>query len=194
VSVTDVRVICDEKQRVPRPSSAWAGPFSSQTEKAAITDEEGVPRYVVTHALGIAAFPGNRPATLPHFQLLQATAKLRNRSVPDYVRDFSRTGTTTLRTLRVRLCRDARAHPHAGKRTRAGLTVATYAVAEAVGRSDIGPTSSRPVLAGSILRFQRMERAQVCGEAPLHSPESGNPRISCAFRRLALEQLPSLCK
>jgi REP element-mobilizing transposase RayT len=63
-----------------------------------------------------------------------------------------------------------------------------------IGRSGVGLTSRRPVLAGSILRFQCMERAQVCGEAPLYSPESGNARVSCASRRLGLEQPPSLCK
>src|SRR5208337_3344993 len=61
-----------------------------------------------------------------------------------------------------------------------GSLSSSHAVAQAVGRSDISLTSSRPVLAGAILRFQRMERAQVCREAPLHSPESGNARISCA--------------
>src|SRR5712692_1454267 len=30
-----------------------------------------------------------------------------------------------------------------------------------------------------------MERAQVCGEAPLHSPESSNARVSSPSRRLA---------
>ena len=38
--------------------------------------------------------------------------------------------------MRVRLCRNARARPHVGERTGAGPTIASYAVAEAVGRAD----------------------------------------------------------
>ncbi len=60
------------------------GPVSSQTKKAAIADELSGPGVCCHHALGIAPFPGNRPATLPHFQLLQETTKLRGPSVPDY--------------------------------------------------------------------------------------------------------------
>ena len=109
------------------------------------------PGICCRHALGIAAFPENRPATFSHLQLLQETTKLRGRPIPDCVRDFCRTGTATLRTLRLRLCRDAGARPNVGKRTGAGLIVASYAVAEAVCRPDISCTSGRPVLAGSIL-------------------------------------------
>ena len=42
--------------------------------------------------------------------------------------------------------------------------------------------------------FQCVERAQVCGEAPLYSPASGNARVSRPSRRLGREQFSSLCK
>jgi hypothetical protein len=41
-----------ELQRVPRPSSAWAGPFSSQTTKAVITDDESGPGVTLSSCLG----------------------------------------------------------------------------------------------------------------------------------------------
>ena len=46
--------------------------------------------------------------------------------------------------MRVRLCRNARARPPVGKRTGAGITVAGYAVGEAVGSADVGLTSRTP--------------------------------------------------
>jgi ribonuclease VapC len=46
------------------------GPVSSQTKKAVITDEESASTLCCNHALGIAALPGDRPAPLPHLQLV----------------------------------------------------------------------------------------------------------------------------
>ena len=51
---------------------------------------------------------------------------------------------------------------------------------------------ARSVLAGPLLRLQRLERVQVRRETPLHPPESSGARISSTTRRLGVEQFPSL--
>src|SRR6266699_691518 len=48
------------------------------------------------------------------------------------------------------------------------------------------------VLASSLLRLQPLERAQVCGEASLHSSESRGAWFGRTARGLGLEQLSSL--
>jgi hypothetical protein len=52
--------------------------------------------------------------------------------------------------------------------------------------------AARPVLAGSLLRFKRLGRAQVRGETSLHPPQSREAWVGRAARGLDLEQLPPL--
>jgi len=54
--------------------------------------------------------------------------------------------------------------------------------------------AAESLLAGSQLRFQCLERAQVLGEAALYSLESSATGAGRAARRLEMEQLSSLCE
>jgi hypothetical protein len=173
--------------RVPRPASQTTG-------HSFITDTSVSLKLSSSHALGTEAFPGIRPATLLNLQLLQEASQLRQSAFTFHIRIFPRTSAATLRPLRVCLCRNAGACPHACQRTGPGYAGANHAVVETVRRTDIGIASSGSVLASAVLRFQCVERAQVHREGPLHSPESGDPRLGRASRRLAMEQFPSLCK
>jgi hypothetical protein len=140
--------------------------------------------------MGTEALPRISPAPLPYFQLLSQTAKFRKHRVLCSLRIRIGTSSTAARTLCVRIRCDARARAPAGKRARAWHARTSHAIPEARRRAEAGLTRGRPVLAGSLLRFQRLERAQVRGKAPLHTPQSREAWVGRAVRGLDLEQLP----
>ena len=142
--------------------------------------------------MGTEALPRISPAPLPYFQLLSQTAKFRKHRILCSLRIRIGTSSTAARTLCVRIRCDARARAPAGKRARAWHARTSHAIPEARRRAEAGLTRGRPVLAGSLLRFQRLERAQVRGKAPLHTPQSREAWVGRAARGLDLEQLPPL--
>jgi hypothetical protein len=71
---------------------------------------------------------------------------------------------------------------------------ASHTVVEAVGRAHVGVAGCGSLLASALLRFQCMERAQVRGEAALHSSQPGAARAGRAAGGLEVEQLPPLCE
>ncbi len=58
--------------------------------------------------------------------------------------------------------------------------------------AEASSTSAGFVLASLLLRLQCLERQQICGEASLHSPQSGRAWVGRASRGLGLEQFSSL--
>jgi len=140
--------------------------------------------------MGTEALSRISPAALPYLQPLSPTAKFRKHRV--------------LYSLRIALERVRQHH---------GLCVYAYVVmpehvhllvnepepgtlAQAMQslkqRGEAGLTRGRPVLAGSLLRFKRLERAQVRGETSFHPPQSREAWVGRAARGLDLEQLPPL--
>ena len=137
--------------------------------------------------MGTEALSRISPAALPYLQPLSPTAKFRKHRV--------------LYSLRIALERVRQHH---------GLCVYGYVVmpehvhllvnepepgtlAQAMQslkqRGEAGLTRGRPVLAGSLLRFKRLERAQVRGETSFHPPQSREAWVGRAARGLDLEQL-----
>jgi hypothetical protein len=145
-----------------------------------------------SHALGTQTLSTIRAVALLDLQLLSPSAKLHDSAFPRMLRIFTGTRAPVLRTVRVRLRRDARTRALAGQRTGSRLLSTDAAVAEAVRSTHPRSASSGFILASTVLRLQRVGRTQICGKAALHSSQPSRTRIGGAARRLEMEQLPSL--
>jgi hypothetical protein len=181
---------------VPRPSSAWAGSFVVILTNLTFANHrpQCLSRIPCQHALGVEAFSAIRSASFPHVQLLSQTRKIRRTPRTLDFRAVTRAGARRIRSLRLRICSHAGACASTGKRARARQARKHHAIAEAVGCPEVGPTSGRTLLAGAILRFQCLERAEVCRKTSLYSSKSCNAWSSVRPGAMAMEQFSPLCE
>jgi hypothetical protein len=130
----------------------------------------------LSHALGTKTLSAIRPASLLDLQLLSTPAELRNYTFARMFRIVTGARASVLWAVRVRLRRDARTRTSAGQRTGARLFITDAAVAEAVRGTYPRLAGNGFVLASALLRLQRVERAQICGEAEIHPSQPGGAR------------------
>jgi hypothetical protein len=177
--------------RVPRPrlSVLWrdrAGGCSSVTSPRR-------PSVVPSpHAGWTKTIPGSPLPPLHNLQLLPARPTVSLSRLPPHLRTNAGTGPPLVRVLHDGIRRHARTRPSITQRTRKRKAIHRTSDAEANhSPSTHLPSPHRHFLASSLLRLQRMERAQAHREAEIHPSQPGKARLVREPGRLGVEQLPS---
>src|ERR1700722_19856116 len=114
-------------------------------------------RLSSSHALGAKTLSAIRAMALLDLQLLSTPAKARDSPFARMLRIVTGTGAPVLRAVLVWIRRDARTRTSAGRRAETRLLSADAAVTEAVGGTNTRLASSGIILAGALLRLQRLE-------------------------------------
>ena len=132
-----------------------------------------------------------KPATSisDHFQLLPPATVAAFGLGAESLRTVPRIHASSVRFCRRRLSRDGRARPHAGERAKAGGPEQGHPGPQTL---RVGSIETPSILAGAILRLQRIHIPQGQGEDPVHAPKSGRPRPCTRGRRVAMVELSPL--
>ncbi len=158
------------------------------------------------HAMGTNAFSPQRAESFRYFLLLSTPSLAYYRREPTNLRVSVGARAPQLQTSSLRVCNYAGARSSFAQRTTTGHAGRCSEIVEA--RSSAAPacTSELPTqarlwlewgtafLAKAVLRFQHPRLPAVCGEAALHSSQSGEGWVVRASGGLGVEQFPPLRK
>jgi hypothetical protein len=122
---------------------------------------------LTSNAQRVAPLPADRRSAFSDVQLLSAaTASVHGRGVQS-IRVRIGTHPSAARACGEGICRDARARASAGERTSRGIAGRSYQGSQAFR----GASPERaPILAGAVIRLQRVGGGEGDREAEIHSP------------------------
>src|SRR6266849_540969 len=141
--------------------------------------------------MGTYSLPPQWPKSFRHILLLPSPPVAYGRGKPTNLGISFRASAPQLQTLRLRIRSHAGACPPPAQRTATGYAGRCAEVAEARSIAALD-WRCRAFLAKTVLRFQHSRLPAVCGEAALHSSQSGEGWIVRTSGGLGVEQFSPL--
>jgi hypothetical protein len=191
-------------------STELGGPFlAALSQRAGVSAVTSLSAYLCLHSLraeGSQAILRRRTRALYHLQLLPSPTLAGHRATSQSVRSHSGANPAAPWIRRSRLPGHARAFSSSNNRAATGRSIPSDAIAEttlraashtaiashAISHKECSGSVAAACMAGSLLRLQRLDRAQANRETALHASQSGKTQTGAGTAAVAVEQFSGL--